>query len=323
MNQSIGGNGSARNWRLETLEPATVTVSLSEAAKLEARAFIEAQDLGNVEGISVSRGQLPEVCEALDRCRALMDDGPGFCLLQPVGGLEPLQIQAFFWVISNLLGEPLVQNSEGSRLIHIYDRDRTVRMKDGGRYHQTREGGDVHTDNVNMPEFWEYLLVGCVEPALVGGENVILSGHAVHEYLKRHVPEALRVLQSDYWWEYRGISDKLYKAPVITYDADGEPLFRYLRTYLESAHKRAEEPMSEMQVWALDVLDAVLDMADLRLRHRLSSGEALICYDSRIFHARTCFSDYLESVSIDDLRQGGSGKLRRTLERTWIRCADL
>ena len=46
-------------------------------------------------------------------------------------------------------------------------------MSDGARYHQTREGGSLHTDNVNAPAPWEFLVFGCVEPALIGGESVL------------------------------------------------------------------------------------------------------------------------------------------------------
>lgn len=48
-------------------------------------------------------------------------------------------------------------------LAQVYNRDDTKRMKDGQRYHQSREGGSIHTDNVNIPELWDYMNLTCLQ----------------------------------------------------------------------------------------------------------------------------------------------------------------
>ena len=313
------GAGS-RAWAHTTLDLSRVVVTLSSAVADELRDFIHGQrGLERIEEVAVAASDLPQYAAAVNAFRSEVEQGSGLVLVQPVDGLSPREIQLHDWVFSNLLGEPLVQNEEGDKLIHMWDRDPTMRRRDGARYHQTREGGDIHTDNVNAPGYWEYLVVGCVQPAFIGGWNVLLSGFAVHDTIAKNAPVALEILQTDFLWEYRGIKDDVYRAPVLSYDPQGEPHFRYLRTYMEAAHAKAGEPMGDQQIWALNVLDAVLDVPELQLLYKLSAGEILVANDSQIFHARTCFSDPLDSVSIDEQTAGGSGPLRRTYERTWVR----
>jgi hypothetical protein len=62
-----------------------------------------------------------------------------------------------------MLGETPEQNAEGIRAIQVYNRDDKKRMKDGQRYHQSREGGSIHTDNVNIPELWDYMALTCLQ----------------------------------------------------------------------------------------------------------------------------------------------------------------
>jgi hypothetical protein len=220
-----------------------------------------------------------------------------------------------------VLGTPLVQNAEGKRLVDVFDRDRTKRMAQGARYHQTREGGSIHTDNVNIPDEWQYLVFSCVQPAMVGGETILVSASVVHDYLRTHLPDALAELEGEFWFEYRGIADKLYRAPVVHLDEDGRPHFRYLRPYLESAHEKAGEPLTERQTWALDVLDSVLDLSDNQLRFPLAAGETIITRDSQLLHGRTCFADYYDSVPITEAFTGGGTPIRRTMCRLWIKSA--
>ncbi|PIP96230.1 MAG: hypothetical protein COW00_19915 [Bdellovibrio sp. CG12_big_fil_rev_8_21_14_0_65_39_13] len=222
-------------------------------------------------------------------------------------------------LISSFFGELLVQNEKGDKVIMVYDRDRLGSMYQGARYHQTREGGSIHTDNVNIPEIWNYLFLSCIEPAQVGGENILVDGVAVHKTLKEKYPKALAVLEDNFTWEMRGVSDSLYEAPIITYDENGLPLFRHLRPYMESAHVKANKPLSFEQLYAIDVLDAVTNSSEYQMRYRMRKGDILITRDAQVLHGRTCFSDAIEAVTYDDYIQGKGAILKRTMERLWIK----
>ena len=309
-----------RGWDSRTLDLGRVFFKFSPEAEKEITKFIQnSGEFKEIEKIVISTSDFPKVESELKICQEEIEHGQRFIILEAIEGLSPQEIQIYFWIVSNLLGTPLAQDHSGRRLIHIYDRDRTKQIKDGVRYHQTHESGVIHTDNVNIPEPWDYLLVGCVTPAMIGGENIIVSALAVHDYLEKKAPEALAVLRENFWWEFRGISSELYQAPIITYNEAGEPLFRCLRTYMESAHLKAKQPLSDKQIQALDALDATMSMSEFQIKHRLNEGQILVAHDNQIFHDRECFVDHPDSISIDDIQDGKEGILRRTLERTWVK----
>jgi hypothetical protein len=196
-------------------------------------------------------------------------------------------------------------------------------MEDGARYHQTRQGGSIHTDNVNRPEPWDYLIMACLYPAMIGGDSIVVSGATVHDLLRERAPRALDILAQDFWWERRGFGGALFRAPVLFFNGRGEPQFRYLRPYLESAHRQAHEPLRNEQLWALDTLDSALELAELQFRHRLAPGEILVLDDKQVFHGRTAFSDFLEATPYDVEPAGSAGvpqgTFRRSFDRLWIR----
>lgn len=258
--------------------------------------------------------------------RLLTDTSPAILLDFAPETRAELDIElfrSFSVLLGYAMGELLVQNEQGDRLITVYDRDRTKTMRDGARYHQTREGGSIHTDNVNIPERWHYLLLTCLAQAPVGGENILVDGRKVYATLRDRFPKVLKTLEEPFWWEKRGVADALYRAPMIIYE-NGEPLFRHLRPYMESAHVKANEPMTIEQNYAVDVLDALLNASENQVRYRMRPFETLLTVDAQVLHGRQCFSDDLESVDLPRFlgakpEARGSLLLRRTMERLWIR----
>lgn len=85
----------------------------------------------------------------------------------------------------------------------------------------------------------------------------------MHNFLQRHAPEALEELRQDFWWEYRGFSDKFFRAPILFYNAKGEPLIRYLRDYMESAYARQGVALTDKQVCVAAVTVSVLHLHTL------------------------------------------------------------
>lgn len=307
-------------WTSKNINLERVFFNFSPEAEGELKKFLQSSSqFKEIEAVVIGASDFPKFKSELEICREEIEYGQKFVILDSIQGLAYNEIQMYCWVVSNLLGTPLVQDQLGRRFIHIYDRDPTKRIKDGARYHQTHESGAIHTDNVNVRETWEYLMVCCVSPAMIGGENIIVNALTVYDYLDKKAPAELTVLRENFWWESRGLSNTLYQAPIITYNHLGEPLFRYLRTYLESAHLSAEQPLTFKQIQALDALDATLSMSEFQLIYRLKEGQILVAYDSQIFHDRKCFVDYPDSISVEEKQAEKQGILRRSLERTWIK----
>ncbi|MBC7537754.1 MAG: TauD/TfdA family dioxygenase [Bacteriovorax sp.] len=307
-------------WDINSIDKFKIFYSFSNEAAEEVKAYTA--KIGKhefIDQVTIETTSLTSLIKEIKKIQREVDEGQKFVVLKPIHGLNYYEIETLQWIISKILGETIVQNEDGRHLIHIFDRDPLRRIKDGARYHQTHETGAIHTDNVNIPENYQYLLVGCVAPAMIGGENIIVNAQAVYEYLKENAPKELEMLMDKFTWEYRGISRELYEAPIITIDASGDAQFRHLRVYMESAHLRANKPLNQDQVRALDALDATLNMSCFQLIYRLQEGEILIANDSKILHDRKCFVDSMDSISINEKKADKKGNIRRSLLRTWVR----
>ena len=305
-----------RSWN-STLDRREIEFDLGTQAYAEATRFIrEVPDEAKLTGIDVSDPTLDHLTAAIERCRRRVEREHRFVVLRPAPGLDVRGRRVFAWMVARLLGSPVAQNTDGDRLMPVYARPGARRIADGARYHQTREGGAPHTDNVSLPELFDYLVFSCVRPAWLGGESILISAFAVLERL-RAVPAALDILGKPFWWEYRGISADLFQAPIVTYTDTGEPRFRFLRRYMESAHARAGDPLTSDQVWALDVLDAVLDDESLPFRLPMREGEILVAYDSQVLHARTTFCDRCPGAPADatEALEGAW----RFFDRVWVK----
>lgn len=314
------------NFFQESTVPHDFFFSFSKKSQEEVAAYIRGlQSMENLDAITPKPSELPFFASEVEFCRRELEDGGNFLLLGPMQNLNvPFTLseqRLVTWLMSQMFGEPLVQNDLGERRICVFDRDRSKSMKQGARYHQTREGGTIHTDNVNLPDPWEYMLLACVSPAGIGGESILVKAQQVHDSLKEFFPEVLKTLKEPFIWECRGIADATYEAPIITFDSQGRALFRYLRPYLESAHLKKGVPLTSDQLYALDTLDAILESSSFQTRFFFKQGQILLTFDARVLHGRTCFSDPLNAISILDQKYNAHEKisLKRTMDRIWVR----
>ena len=122
----------------------------------------------------------------------------------------------------------------------------------------------------------------------------------------------------NFYWEKRGVDTSLYKAPIIT-ETNNSVKFRYLRPYLESAHLKAKKHLTKNQLYALDVLDAILESSAIQYRCNMQKGDILFNLDSEVLHGRTPFSDKINSLPLDKITNKNQHRLKRTMLRIWIR----
>lgn len=267
--------------------------------------------------------ECPTFVREVEEIRKEVEFGKRIVIVKPFTDLHNkytiLEQRTISWLIGGVLGDALTQNEAGDKVICVYDRDRKNSMTKGARYHQTREGGSIHTDNVNVPYHWEYLLLTCINPAMSGGENILLNGLLVHKILKEKHPDVLAILEKNFVWEMRGVSDETYEAPIISYNQKGEPLFRHLRPYMESAHLKVDRPLTPEQLYAIDTLDSILEHSENQYRHTFQAGEILISNDSQVLHGRTCFSDAFDAVTIEEWKRDHHRPLKRTMDRLWVK----
>ena len=176
------------------------------------------------------------------RCKKILDEKNDLSALiislypknEKISKLSALYIKRLTEIMSGYAGEILHQNSSKDKVIEVFDRSRNLSINRGSRYHQTREGGSIHTDNVNIPSYWDYLMFSCLASAKAGGETILVDSKKIHEELSKNFKEAKKILEKNFYWEKRGLSEELYKAPIISYDKMKQPRFKYLRPYLDN-----------------------------------------------------------------------------------------
>jgi len=213
-----------------------------------------------------------------------------------------------FTIISEILGELLIQNIKNEKLVEIKDEGKS--MKTGGRYHQTNEGGSYHTDSPQWKDVPDYIGLFCINPAKKGGSSKLLSSYTIHNEFLKDKKDLLKILYERFHFDKRGEYNKNESPtvfePIFEYK-DGKLNFRYLRDYIDDGHKIQNQPMSDLQIAALDYLDDITKNENLILSYDLRKSDMIFFNNHRIVHGRTSFED-----SKDE-------KLKRCLIRVWIK----
>lgn len=295
-------------------------ISVPQAAADELLHWTQAASGTHIDNITVKRDELPACVSFVQQLEETqLVAGPGFAVTAPIPGLshDIPRMRLAALALTSCLGDPLVQNAMGERSILVFDRDVSKTMADGQRYHQSREGGSLHTDNVNVPNTWEYMLLTCLKPAMQGGENILVSGFSLYNYLEENDPTAIETLSEDFLFEFRGFDSRFYRAPILFFNKLGQPCFRWLRDYIESAHRRASVPLTPKQLAAMDALTAASLKPELQVHYRFRQGEILFANDMQLLHGRTAFVDAAPSSPEYDM----ANPQNRLLQRNWLQTA--
>jgi alpha-ketoglutarate-dependent taurine dioxygenase len=287
----------ARAWRADTIDDPrgwyyTLSDSCVAALRAAARAGRPSDDL-----------EFRPVLDALER-------GRGFAVIAgpPPDPASPQEAVALYRLVGQMLGEPFAQNVEG---VLLYDvRDTGQQLAQGARFSVTSYESSFHTDNSFGDDVLDYVGLLCLSPARSGGLSQVVSGVAVHDVLRREAPDVLEVLSRPFHFDRRG-GVRAGEAPTARFpvlaQSGREPLYRYLRYWIEAGHEKAGEPLTREQVRALDVLDGVLARPELRAEFALKPGDMFFINNRWILHNRTAFEDHTDPAR------------RRHLVRLWLR----
>jgi alpha-ketoglutarate-dependent taurine dioxygenase len=206
-----------------------------------------------------------------------------------------------------LLGEPVAQDVPGTLLYDVRDSGREVAQ--GARFSVTRYESSFHTDNSFGERVVDYVGLLCLKTARTGGLSQVVSGLTVVEALRREHPAVLNTLCRPFHVDRRG-GVREGEAPTVLRPAiecrGPEPLFRYLRYWIEAGHEKAGQPLTTAQLEALDRLDAVSNRPALRAEFSMEPGQVYFVNNRWILHNRTAFQDHPEP------------ERRRHLVRLWL-----
>ena len=245
----------------------------------------------------------------LDPLRQELTIGRGFVIQQglDLAGLSAGEGKILYWLLGQCLGEPLAQNVQGTVLYDVRDTGRSV--ESGARFSATNADSSFHTDASFAERQVDLVGLLCLQTALQGGVNQLVDGRTVWEELAAQHPEALATLAQQFHVDRRG-GARDGEAPTASYPIlecrGAEPVFRYLRYWIEAGHEKAGKPLTASQRCALDLLDVTLRRPELRAEFALRPGEILWVNNHWIFHSRTAFQDHPEP------------ERRRHLLRLWL-----
>lgn len=242
---------------------------------------------------------LPVLGARLNEIADTLETGRGFVLLRglPIQRYSDDDINAVYYGIGLNLGQPVGQNPKGDLL------------------GQVMNVGDIHDKNTRVYQTNLYLpyhtdpsdVVGllCIRKAREGGLSSLVAVSSVYNELLAWFPEYLGLFYKQ--WFYAHLGEDLPSATSLFAMHEGKLNFRYLRQYIELGHEVREQPLSAVEIEALDILDGIVHQPELRVDMMLEPGDIQFANNHLVLHSRTSFEDF------DALEK------RRKLLRLWLK----
>ena len=268
---------------------------LSEAEISEVERAISELDRSHTNLTSITANDVPLPTLA-PRLRGVLEEvmkGRGFVLIRglPVERWTRREAAIAFLVIGVHLGNLRMQNAEGHLLGHVRDLGRSSEDPNT-RIYQTGERQTHHTDSCDVVGLM------CLQTAKSGGLSSLVSSTTIFNEMRRRRPDLLNVLLQPIETDRRGEvpegSKPYFNIPVFNYH-DGLVSAIYQRQYIESARRfPGVEPLSALQIEALDLFDQLANDPKLNLVMELQPGDIQLVHNHTILHDRTAFEDYPE-----------------------------
>ena len=280
-------------WQLQMPHP-VIDELLTEAAR------IDRDSVDSITQYAIDRSRLTQTASFFGEVEKEVMLGRGFVVLRGLSpALDDGTLRACYWIMLNLLGKPVSQNSYGELLCEVKDLGKKL-GEARVRGYMTSEDLKFHTDRAAM--------VGllCMQRARSGGVSRISSAVTVFNHLLKERPDLVNVLAHglNYMSVEEGGDIEVRRMPV--FDMQDRTLScRYSRNTLATAILQGA-PYTELEKASLDVLDRLADDAELCLDMTLNRGEIQLVNNFTTLHARTDFQDWPEPDR------------RRCMVRGWI-----
>lgn len=243
---------------------------------------------------------------ALQRAAALTQGRWGMCLLKglPTDRWNEHEARLACWGIGLHMGVARTQNRASDFIADVRNEGGEYKGANGRGYN-TNAGLDFHCDSADV------VALLCRRAAKRGGESKVVSSLAVIEEMQRRRPDLLPVLQGDWFHSYQGAqhpdAPPFYRCPIVG-TAQGHVAMRANRKNVMAAQRDfdAVPRLSQAQLQALDLLDALMQDPALCFSMWLEPGDLQLLNNYVTLHSRTDFEDHEEP------------DLKRHLYRLWL-----
>jgi hypothetical protein len=236
---------------------------------------------------------LPAFNRRVERAVEEVKNGRGFALITnlPCEGLTQAEFTAATWIIGTRFGHALSQNAKGDLITEVVDAsaaDPTPRM-----YRSNLELR-LHSDITAM------IALACWQPAHSGGLSYLASAAAIHNEILARAPHLLEPLYNGFHYHRLGEEGPEeepttpYRTPVFALRS-GQLSCRYQRAGIAAGHKAREVPLTDLEIEALDMFDAVAKAPHNRVEFTLGRGDMMVVNNYAVLHARTGFTQFPEA----------------------------
>ncbi|MEQ8506772.1 MAG: TauD/TfdA family dioxygenase [Rhodospirillales bacterium] len=263
---------------------------LNDAQRAALMAALDATD--GRDALSITQNDFPggDAAGLLADIRDEAAHGTGFILVRT--GLDKLgeeQARRLIWGIGQHLGVPQIQDARKTLLHDVRDTGANLQKQADVRTYQTNEAQPFHNDGGDI------FALFCRRRSTGGGQSLIVSAHAVFNEILSRRPDLAKILTEPFYFDARGQAlpgRPWYQALPIFQFHGGRWFVMYKRHYIELAQRSDEIPrLTDAQVEALDMLDALCLDPNFHLSFEMSPGDMVVANNFTTLHARTAYTD--------------------------------
>jgi alpha-ketoglutarate-dependent taurine dioxygenase len=253
---------------------------------------------------------LPESARLMLKGQKILEDGPGFVLLDrlPLDRWSREEANAVYWLLCSMVARPVAQKWNGTMIYDVYDTGK--KPGDGVRPDITNVEQNFHTDNsYNLCPPW-YVALLCLQTAKEGGVNGLVSFYTAHNKMRQRHPVLLERLYEDFVFdrqrEHAPDDTKTLRHPMFEIE-EGKLIARLSRFQVMNGQKLAGEELDTRGQEAMEAFETILREPGRVKEFFFEPGQIQIVDNRRCGHRRTSFTDWPEP------------ERRRHLIRLWLR----
>ena len=220
----------------------------------------------------------------LDSFAQTLENGRGFLLLRglPVERYCEAEIRTIYYGIGLHLGTPVRQNFKGD-LIGTVMNTGDLNNKQT-RVYETNAYLPYHTDPSDV--------VGllCLRQAKSGGLSSLVSIASLYNEIIEHHPEFLALYYKQFFSAHLGSKGPTL-TPIFSFH-QGKLSCRFLRQYIELGQEMMNQPLSAVEIEALDIFDSIAQNLKMRITMMMEPGDLQFANNYTILHSRSEFEDF-------------------------------
>lgn len=222
--------------------------------------------------------------------------GCGFTLLYDVG-LKNSDIETLkqrYCALGGQLGSLVPQNAAGDILRFVTDLSEPMenQSSDKARGHRGRSGMSPHTDSADIAALL------CVRSAKSGGSTSLCSAASIYNEILVQHPEYLKPLFTGFHFDLSGKTKTgpdftEHRIPVFS-TRNGRLSCVFNKDRIVLGMRKANKPLKDVDLAAVEYLDALAKSENFTIRFMLKPGEILFINNSYTLHGRDEYDDWPE-----------------------------